>query len=230
MDTLAELTRGLAAPESLTTLSVAEWDRLIRHARSSGLLARLHVSLNDRGLIDRISSQVVCHLTAARTVADHEWRILNWEVNRIERALGGIDGCCVLLKGASYAMLDLQLAKGRISSDVDILVRKASIDSVEKALLDHGWQHVKFENYDQYFYRQWSHELPPLVHRDRGTVVDVHHTILPPTGRLHPDPEKLLPASVPLAGTRFNVLAPVDMVLHSGGTCVSGRRSETRVA
>ncbi|MGE5307328.1 MAG: nucleotidyltransferase family protein, partial [Alphaproteobacteria bacterium] len=67
----------------------------------------------------------------------------------------------------------------------------------------------------QYFYRKWSHELPPLQHRDRGTVVDVHHTILPPTGRLRPDARKLLTASTPVEGTIFRVLAPADMVLHS---------------
>jgi hypothetical protein len=109
----------------------------------------------------------------------------------------------------------LPVARGRISSDVDILVSKDALETVEAALLSHGWRHIKLDDYDQYFYRKWSHELPPLQHRDRGTIVDVHHTILPPTGRLHPDPEKLLAASRPLEGTRFFVLAPPDMVLHS---------------
>jgi hypothetical protein len=199
----------------LTGLSLAEWDRLIRQARSSGLLARLQALLDERCLIDSVPSPVVAHLTAARTVADHERRILTWEVNRIERALAGITATCILLKGAAYSMLDLGVSRGRISSDVDILVPKASIEQFEKALLNHGWQHIKLDDYDQYFYRHWSHELPPLQHRDRGTVVDVHHTILPPTGRLHPDPEKLLAAAVPVEGTRFHVLAPADMVLHS---------------
>ena len=120
---------------------------------------------------DRVRGPVIPHLTAARTVADHERRILSWEVNRIERALAGVNGSCILLKGAAYSILDLGLARGRISSDVDILVPKTSINKVEKALLDHGWDHIKLDDYDQYFYRRWSHELPPLQHRDRGTVL-----------------------------------------------------------
>jgi Uncharacterised nucleotidyltransferase len=215
VDGFAQLASALLKPESLMTLSLTEWDRLIRYARLSGLLARLQVLLDERNLIDRVPSPVIPHLTAARTVADHERRSLSWEVNRIERALAGVNGSCILLKGAAYSRLDLGLARGRISSDVDILVPKTSINKVEKALLDHGWVHIKLDDYDQYFYRRWSHELPPLQHRDRGTVVDVHHTILPPTGRLHPDSEKLIAAAILLEGTRFRVLAPTDMVLHS---------------
>src|SRR6266550_6456419 len=215
VDGFDHLARALLKPESLMTLSLTEWDRLIRCARSSGLLARVQVLLDERDLIDRVRGPVIPHLTAARTVADHERRILSWEVNRIERALAGVNGSCILLKGAAYSILDLGLARGRISSDVDILVPKTSINKVEKALLDHGWDHIKLDDYDQYFYRRWSHEMPPLQHRDRGTVVDVHHTILPPTGRLSPDPEKLIAAAIPLKGTRFGVLAPTDMVLHS---------------
>ena len=60
------------------------------------------------------------------------------------------------------------------------------------------------------------HELPPLQHVKRQTVLDVHHTILPETARLHPDPKKLLAAALPLNGhDGVRILAPADMVLHS---------------
>jgi hypothetical protein len=148
-------------------------------------------------------------------VADNEERVLLWEINRLERALNGADTPVVLLKGAAYAVSGLSVARGRLSTDVDILVSRSEIKKIEAMLLCGGWRPTKLEEYDQHFYRHWSHELPPLRHKERGTVVDVHHTILPPTGRLHPDPDKLLAASVPVEGTKFRVLAPVDMVLHS---------------
>ena len=59
------------------------------------------------------------------------------------------------------------------------------------------------------------HELPPLEHETRGTVVDLHHTILPETGRLHPDAQELLAASQQLPDGPYRILAPEDMVLHS---------------
>jgi hypothetical protein len=209
------LRRALAAPAILDNLQLSEWDRLLPEARSTGLLPRLDVMLRERGLFDGIPDPVKPHLIAARRIADNEHNVIRWEVNRIACALAGVDARVVLLKGAAYVLQGLRVARGRISSDVDILVSKDTLKTVEAALLDHGWQHVKLDHYDQYFYRKWSHELPPLQHRDRGTVVDVHHTILPPIGRLHPDPETLLAASVPLDETRFYVLAPADMVLHS---------------
>ncbi len=215
MSSTATLLRALSEPASLTRLSLSEWDDLICVARFAGLLARLHAILVAQGSLACIPPQAATHLAAAGTLADHEQRILVWEVNRIERTLRFFDTPIILLKGAAYVISDLSVSRGRISSDVDILVPKASIESIEKALLNHGWEHVKLDDYDQYVYRHWSHELPPLLHRDRGTIVDVHHTILPLTGRLHPDPEKLIAASIPVNGTKFRVLAPADMVLHS---------------
>lgn len=209
------LVSALIRPESLLSLKQAEWGQLIREAKWADLLARLHALLEERGLINEIPARAKAHLVAARTVADNEARVLRWEVNRIQRALRDSAIPFLLLKGAAYIMMDLPIAKGRISSDVDIMLPKKQLKAAERSLLEHGWEPTKLDDYDQYFYRTWSHELPPLRHRERGTIVDVHHTILPPTGRLHPDPAKLLAAAVKIDGTELRVLAPPDMVLHS---------------
>ncbi|HWP22583.1 MAG TPA: nucleotidyltransferase family protein [Candidatus Binatia bacterium] len=209
------LIRSLSSPDLLSSLNLADWDRLIPAARRQGLLGRVEALLAQCELLDRVPPPARRHLESARIVADNEERVLLWEINRLERALKGADTRVVLLKGAAYALSGLSVARGRFSTDVDVLVARSEIEKIEAMLLRAGWRPTKLDEYDQYFYRRWSHELPPLQHKDRGTVVDVHHTILPPTGRLHPDPEKLLAASVPVEGTRFRVLAPLDMVLHS---------------
>ncbi len=47
-------------------------------------------------------------------------------------------------------------------------------------------------------------------------MLDIHHTILPLTARLKPDPAKLWADAVGVEGqSSFKVLAPMDMVLHS---------------
>ncbi|MGE5301906.1 MAG: nucleotidyltransferase family protein, partial [Alphaproteobacteria bacterium] len=181
------LREALITPENLVDLHLSEWDRLVPEARSAGLLARLDVLLRERGIYDTLPAAVKPHLIAFRRIAESEQCAMRWELNRIERALADVGTPIVLLKGAAYLMRQIPNARGRISSDVDILVAKEQLNAVEDRLLKHGWRHIKLEEYDQYFYRKWSHELPPLQHRDRGTVVDVHHTILPPTGRLRPD-------------------------------------------
>ena len=86
----------------------------------------------------------------------------------------------VLLKGAAYIALGLPLAEGRRIADIDILTEKQNLRAAERELIFYGWAKTKTDDYDQRYYREWMHEIPPLQHRQRGTVVDVHHNILPP--------------------------------------------------
>jgi hypothetical protein len=192
-----------------------EWDLCLRQARHARILARLCVLLDQARILPTVPPKVHQHLEAARTVADQHERILRWEVNRLEQALGPLRIPVILLKGAAYVLAALPPAGGRLYSDVDILVPKEHLALVESTLLRHGWQVAKLDKYDQRYYRKWMHELPPLTHKERGTMIDLHHNILPETGRLHPNPQALLEAARPVAGTIFSILAPADMVLHS---------------
>jgi hypothetical protein len=55
-----------------------------------------------------------------------------------------------------------------------------------------------------------------MQHMTRGTVIALHHNILPPTGRIKLDARLLLAAARPLPGfAGLSVLSPADMVLHS---------------
>lgn len=206
---------ALIDPGTVASLSAAEWELLIRQARSTGLLARLHVLLAERGRLEALPQGARNHLSSARAIADHEEKVIRWEVNRIQRALAPTAVPIILLKGAAYVFAELPLAKGRLSSDVDIMAPRAQFEIVEQALMRHGWEHIKLDEYDQRYYRTWTHELPPLRHRERKTVIDVHHTILPITSRLRPDPLKLWESARDVDGAMLKVLAPADMLLHS---------------
>jgi HprK-related kinase A len=211
----ALLLRAFSHPETLATLAASEWDLLLVQARRADLLARLAARLEEQGVSDRIPSKVAAQLAAAQALAGHYERMARWEVNRIRRALRGVIPSIVLLKGSAYVLAELPAAKGRVFSDVDFMVPKETLPAVEAALLEHGWGPVKLDAYDQRYYRTWMHELPPLHHRDRHTVVDVHHSILPESGRLRPDARRLLAAARPIGVPGLEVLAPAHMVLHS---------------
>jgi hypothetical protein len=92
---------------------------------------------------------------------------------------------------------------------------------VEAELLRHGWIGTHQSAYDQRYYREWMHELPPMVHIRRQSAIDVHHAISPETARWRADVARLwadvrdVPAADSADGQRYVVLAPVDMVLHS---------------
>ena len=55
---------------------------------------------------------------------------------------------------------------------------------VAEALQRRGWSMKALDEYDEQYYRQWAHELPPMTHAERETEVDIHHSILPVTCRL----------------------------------------------
>jgi len=95
-------------------------------------------------------------------------------------------------------------------------VGEDQLDQVESALMLHGWVATHLDDYDQRYYRQWMHELPPMVHIKRESAIDVHHAILPRTAPVHPDPAQLRAAAVAVPGhPGLQVLSPPDMVLHS---------------
>jgi hypothetical protein len=196
-------------------LKAGEWDLLLRMARRTRLLGRLAVVMDEMDLTQQLPARVLDHFAAARVFVNWRQRAARWEINRILAALQGSEVPLVLLKGSAYILAGLPPARGRLLSDVDLLVPAASLESIEQTLLGSGWEGVKLEQYDQRYYRTWMHELPPLRHPERGFEVDIHHTISPLTSRLNPDPEKLFRDSIPLEDPRLRVLQPVDMVLHS---------------
>ncbi len=205
----------MADPALLAALEPRPQQALLRLARRAALLTRLGARLDEAGCLDRLAPRARDHLRAAGAVAEHHARSVRWEMNRVRRALRDLDVKTVLVKGAAYVMQGLPVARGRLVNDVDILVPRAALAAVERALLEHGWVPLGEDEYDDSYYRRWMHELPPLRHRERGAVIDVHHTILPLTGRLHPDPQLLFAAARPLPQGGLYVLAPEDMVLHS---------------
>jgi len=207
---------ALRDPAALPGLSLPQWETLVRQARRTHLLPRVALNLDDLGLLPQVPPAPRIHLEAARTLAQAQADAVRREVAFIDRALAATGVPIVLLKGAAYLIAGLSAARGRMFSDIDILVPQGALANVETTLLLHGWHTSKTTAYDQRYYRRWMHELPPLRHISRQTLLDVHHAILPRTARLKPDSAKLLAASRPVAGkARLRVLAPVDMVLHS---------------
>jgi len=200
---------------SLRAIGLSDWDRLIRVAGETATLSHLALAIEAAGLDPDVPRPVRPHLESARALAARHRVALDWELSQIECALSPLEVDVVLLKGAAYHALGLPTSAGRLTSDVDILVSRDRLAEVEQALKAAGWEPGSLAPRDQAYFRQWMHELPPLVHRQRRSVLDVHHTIVPPTDRLQVDAARLLAASVPITGRRARVLAPADLFLHS---------------
>jgi hypothetical protein len=170
----------------------------------------------DAGVLGDVPDGPRPHLEGSLRLADRQQHEVRWEVDCIRRALHGIDTPVVLLKGAAYLMANLPCARGRLFADIDLMVARDKVAATESALFGAGWIPDEQDAYNERYYRQWMHEIPPLRHVHRDTYIDLHHTITPPTSRFRVDGAKLLQDIVPLVGyPGLYVLAPVDMVLHS---------------
>jgi len=211
------LMRFLRDPEgSCETFLSSEWEGLLRTARRANLLSRIACIVHDIGHLEQLAPKVRDHLSSALRVTESNRLSVLQEVRKVRSALAEQRVPVVILKGAAYIAGELAAAPGRLLSDIDIMVPVGQLQVAERELVAHGWMPTKFDAYDQRYYRQWMHELPPLRHLERGTNLDVHHTILPPTAALKPDVNKLWAEVVALPSYEgVFVLSPADMILHS---------------
>ncbi|RJG23247.1 nucleotidyltransferase domain-containing protein [Massilia cavernae] len=208
------LLRVLREPAAAAGFSLPEWDLLLRQAAVASLVPALRTMLEAAGV--EAPPPARAHLDWMQALAARHALAVRWEVREIRRALDGLGLPVILLKGAAYALSGMPAARGRMFSDIDILVPKSRLDAVEAALMMHGWVSTQHDAYDQRYYRTWMHELPPMQNVKRETVIDVHHAILPETARARPDSGKLRAAALAIPGEDgLATLAPVDMVLHS---------------
>lgn len=211
------LVQFLKSPENAGgNFTTRDWELLIRQARRTNLLSRVAFLVDEKNLVNQVPSTLHFHLEGANIIASSNLRSVQWEVKKIHEALCEINGPVVLLKGAAYVMSNQDTSNGRLFSDVDIMVKKTHLHNAEIALSQHGWMSTKIDAYDQKYYREWMHELPPMRNLKRQSELDVHHTIIPPTAALKPDIEKIWNMVEPITSyPGVFVLSPVDMILHS---------------
>lgn len=206
---LLQVLRDRARLEALTDV---EWNAFLVEADRARLLPRLAIE-SEQLRLSSAPDWARDRLAAAAVRGRQFEREIRWEIFSIKRALAPVGVDPVFLKGAAYVAAGLPCGVGRVVADIDILVPEAELWRAETALLGAGWQFGQLDAYDEKYYREWMHELPPLVHQERGTTLDVHHRILPRTGRRHPETSRLLSGSVDVGGAR--VLRLEHMVLHA---------------
>ncbi len=210
MNDAAILARALRDPHAVLALDGAGWTALLAIARAEQLIGTLAHRVE--GLpIPPAAARV---LSDARASAEQGRTVALWEAEMARRALAGTGLPVILLKGTAFVAAGLSAGVGRAIGDLDILVPRDRIEDAEAALFAAGWEWVKPNAYDDAYYRRWMHELPPMIHRERDRMIDVHHTILPPTARITPDAAALIADSVGV-GEGLRMLSPADMLCHA---------------
>lgn len=210
MHNAQSLVDALREPDTVLSLDGAGWTDLISIARAESLIGSLAYRLADI----EVPKQVEPILKDAIQATDLARQQALWEADSARRALAPLNCKTVLMKGTAYVAANLDAGVGRSIGDLDIMVARDQLPAVEELLLDAGWEWVKPDPYDDQYYRDHMHELPPLIHRERDRMIDVHHTTLPLTAGPTPNATAMLNAAVKLDSDLY-VMAPADMLLHS---------------
>lgn len=213
------LWRALDDPHILDDLDGLALSNLVRLAWQQAVAPALgHAALQD-GILPKLPELAAKSLSDLAVTADAANRKLQYEIERIEAALRNAAFPILVLKGAAYHAAKLSFSKSRMASDVDILVPHENLTECEQMLKDAGWEMEAKSAYAEMYYRKWMHELPPMRHSKRLTIIDVHHTILPPVARLTPSPQALIDKAVE---TDFGALkrpSHADLFVHAALHC-----------
>lgn len=206
---------AIREPERTRDWDLAQWQTVIRVARSLRLAARLAEAVDAAGLMSNVPPQPARLLLAEQRSSRHRTMVTTWAARRLADTLASAPFPCVLLKGGAYLAQDLPIAPGRLPSDLDILVPKASLPKAQDMLRDAGWGEDQIDEHDRTYYYEWSHEVPPMRHEVHPIELDLHHDILPPLGRTHVEIDLLMARLQPSNWPGWKVFCPSDQVLHS---------------
>jgi hypothetical protein len=206
---------ALRQPEAALGWTLPQWEHVVRVARRLRLLGRLAESVEAAGLRERMPAPARRHLVAEMRLSRWQTGVMVWGLHRVADELGDAPYPRVLLKGAAYVGQGLPIARGRLPSDLDILVPRAGIADAQARLQRAGWQEPELDAHDQRFYHAWSHEVPPMQHASLPLELDLHHNILPPVGHVPIDMGLLLDRLQPSQWPGWQVLHPQDQILHS---------------
>ena len=203
----------LHADNELPSLSSGEWCSLLRVLRHKSLAASFYA--RHKSQLNRVPLKLKIALESAEKFAHAQHIQTLTQARKLKHTLDEHAIPFVFLKGAAYVVGKTANAQGRLMTDIDICVNKKDIKRVEEVLLAVGWEAKNMDEHDEKYYREWSHELPPMVHRTEGVALDVHHTLLPPVSGRTIDIENLIDSSAPPNEGVFAIPPKPWLIFHS---------------
>ncbi|MCW5661995.1 MAG: nucleotidyltransferase family protein [Burkholderiaceae bacterium] len=210
-----ELIAAIRNPQVVLGWTMATWEIQVRLSRRLRLLSRLAAALEAHGVLADVPAEPGRLLRSDLQLSRWRTRSMRWAVERVGACLSGRGYPLVLLKGAAYLSQQLGIARGRLPSDLDILVPKDAIGDAQEQLRLAGWQEMELDAHDQRYYREWSHEASPMRHPAHRMELDLHHNVLPPIGKPRVDAALLLDEIEPSPWTGWHVLSGPDQFLHA---------------
>lgn len=203
-----------ASPALASTLNLFDWQQLILVLRHQQLLACYSERFKQTGVFEEIPSRVKRHFLNADVLAANHKKQVEYEAAELTQHLSGKQPNLIFLKGAGYTLSGAKVGQGRIYNDIDLLTDRNSIAEIEKKLSLLGWLSEELTEHDDKYYRQWAHEIPPLRHGKRGSIIDIHHNIVPIISGRQIETKLFVQQSVTTTHG-FQILSFPAMTLHS---------------
>ncbi|MCV2886006.1 nucleotidyltransferase family protein [Aestuariibacter sp. AA17] len=210
---IAFLADFITGRSHLSEFTDETWSLLLSVLRESKLLAAAYFAYYESDKTSCIPHWVWRHMQSAAKLAERQKKQVLFECTQMSAILEAEGVTPVFLKGAAYALAGTANSQGRFLNDIDVWVKREYLLKAEAALLSAGWKHEEMTEYDDHYYRDLAHELPPFFHPIRGTVLDLHHNLYLPISGKAPDINLYTHASVLCAKGR--VFRREAMVLHS---------------
>lgn len=222
---LSHLISLFRSPAQSLEYEGTRWAEVVAEGLQHQLMGQLENRIGNSIALDKLPTAVQRHFALAAITSCRRQEAALWEAGLIRRSIP-ISIPVVLLKGIAYAAVSDANAKGRLFSDLDILVPRSFLDEAEASLFAQGWQPGVVDEYDRKYYREWMHELPPMTHVRRQTVIDLHHAVVPVISRFSIRTELLLEDAVEISPNLF-VLSPTDRIIHCAiHTVIEGESSK----
>ena len=212
--TAKELIELFLDPQVGLGFSETKWSHIITVLRHEKLLARFGYLAESAGVLKGYPEVIQRHYLSAMALAERHQKQVFSEVQELKQICAAKAKTWLLLKGAAYTLTKSKAGLGRVYNDIDVLVDKADLAHTEQYMQLSGWLPQAQSSYDEAYYREWTHEIPPLVHGHRGTVVDLHHNIVPPISGRAPGMSALYEHIV-LTEDGIPTLSKPALALHS---------------
>lgn len=197
----------------VSSLSYNDWCDVIALSRQLGFLPFLYEKARNEDALDLLPESVFSQLKSASLEVVRQRESINWHLQQL-CANNPQPIKSVLLKGAAYIVANKPNANYRLLSDIDLLVLKSAISDAELWLFLNGFTISVSDEYDDFYYRQWMHELPPFVNSVSGITLDLHHNILPLTSKRYINSELFFEKSKKV-DTNLFLPCDEDLIIHS---------------
>lgn len=197
------------------TASTQQWTAFIDEARQYALLGSCYFLAQDAGIWPQIPAAVQNHLISGYHYAEKQKITLLNEMVELEKIFADSALPALVVKGVAYRVGGYALARGRVFSDIDLLVPDSHFAQALEKLKNAGYLEFSMSAYDRRYYLRWTHQHPPLTHFLRGANIDLHHHIFPVSSRENIRVEPIVEQANRLTDSAFSVPSPAHLFMHA---------------